>query len=192
QTLDPLELVRIERELEDVRRLRVGPCELGVPCLVRERAETGRAVEADEEVRDPAPAAGREDSLVDDLGSGAQRFLRAARGVLEVDLVALHDLDDLAALISKPCEKRRLVLLALAADEIRLRALPPRPLELVPLDADVELRQVRTREVIREVGGREPERAVGGEAHFVGVSAARRRVLMAIGHAEGPTSRTSR
>src|SRR5262249_557647 len=86
----------------------------------------------------------------------------------------------------KPCEKRRLVLLTLAADEIRLRALPPRPLELVPLDADVELRQVRTREVVREVGGREPERAVGGEAHVVGVSAARRHVLRPSGMPKGP------
>ncbi len=195
--LDPLELVRVERELEDVRRLGARARELRVPRLVRERAEARGLVETDEEVGDPAPAVRGEDALVDDLRSCPKRFLGEARGFLEVDVVALDDLDDLAAVGAETREERRLVLPTLPHDELALLVLAVRPLERLVLDEDVELGQVRAREVVREIGGREPERAVGCETHVVGVSAPGGSVLTRIAEVEGqaghnPSAATAR
>ncbi len=74
--LDARDLLGVEAELEDVRRLRV-PRELRVGDLVAPRAEVGRRVDALEEVREPAPAAVEQDGLVDDVDAGAHRVFRS-------------------------------------------------------------------------------------------------------------------
>ena len=60
---------------------------------------------------------------------------------------------------------RGLVLVPLAADEVAVRVVHVRPLELAALDLEREVRQVRAGQVGREVGGREEQRAVNGESH---------------------------
>jgi len=94
--------------------------ELRVPGLVGEGAEVGGLLDANEEVGDPAPAARGEDALVDDLDARAERLLRALRRGRET-LLAEADLDDLAPLLEQGREKRRLVLLALAGNELGVR-----------------------------------------------------------------------
>jgi hypothetical protein len=126
--LDPLELVRVEGELQDRSRLRVAS-QLRVPRLVRERAEHGRLVDADEEVGDAAPAGEGQHALVDDLGAGAKRDLGAGgRGGEAV--VLQFDLDDLTPLVPQPGEVRLLVLVALPPDQLGLRVLALRSDEL--------------------------------------------------------------
>ncbi len=57
------------------------------------------------------------------------------------------------------------MLVALAADEVAVRVVDVRPLELPALHLELERRQVRAGEVRREIGGGEQERAVGAPAH---------------------------
>ena len=158
--------MRVERELENRVRLRA-PRELRVPGLVGEGAEPGRLVDADEEVGDPAPALGREDALVDDVDACAERLLGAA-GSLGEPVLTEADLDDLASLFDEPREEGRLVLVALACDELGVRVVARcRQRHLAALDRRRELGQVRAGEVGREVGRGEQQRAVVGESHHL-------------------------
>ena len=65
----------------------------------------------------------------------------------------------------EPREVGGLVLVPLGHDDPPVRVVEVRPLELAALNAELELRQVRAGEMVREVGGREPERAVSRESH---------------------------
>ena len=161
--LDPLELLGVEAELEHVRRLGRAR-ELRVDGLVR-------AVRlALEEVGEPAPGAVREVRLVDDLRlAGADRLLGDAARLLGVEAVVVvgRDADDAPAVGLEPRQVRRLVLVALVADEVAVRVVDERPLELAALHAELELRQVRAGEVVPEVGRGEQQRAVVGESHHL-------------------------
>jgi hypothetical protein len=66
------------------------------------------------------------------------------------------------------------VLLALAADEVGVRVLAQAPFECAANDGDLELRQVRPGEIVRQVGRRERERAVARETHHLSISRAAR------------------
>ena len=126
-----------------------------------------------EEVGEPAPGAVREVRLVDDLRlAGADRLLGEPARLVGVEpaVVVGRDADDRAAFRLEPCEVRRLVLVALAPDEVAVRVVDVRPLELPALHAQVERGQVRAREVPREVGGREEQRAVIREPHHWSIS----------------------
>ena len=105
--------------------------------------------------------------MVDDLGSRAEGLFGGAGGLLEAAVIAELDLDDLAAFLAQLPEEGRLVLVALAADELAVRVVAVRPHELAALDGDLELRQVRAGEIVRQVGGREAKRAVSREAHHL-------------------------
>ena len=159
--LDPPELLGVEAELEHVRRLGRAR-ELRVDGLVR-------AVRlALEEVREPAPGAVGEVRLVDDLRlAGANRLLGEPPRLVGVEALVVvgRDADDRAPLGDEPREVRRLVLVTLAADEVAVRVVDVRPLELAALHLQVQVRQVRAGEVRREVGGREEQRAVSRESH---------------------------
>ncbi len=159
--LDPPELLGVEAELEHVRRLGRAR-ELRVDGLVR-------AVRlALEEVREPAPGAVGEVRLVDDLRlAGANRLLGEPPRLVGVEALVVvgRDADDRAPLGDEPREVRGLVLVALAADEVAVRVVHARPLELAALHLQVQVRQVRAGEVPREVGGREEQRAVVSESH---------------------------
>ena len=58
-----------------------------------------------------------------------------------------------------------LVLVALAADEVAARVVNVRPLELAALNLELEVRQVRTGQVGREVRRRMKQGAVNRESH---------------------------
>ena len=81
--LDPLELLGVEAELDDVERLR-GAGELRVNGLVR---AVGQPLE---EVGEPAPGAVREVGLVDDVRlAGADRVLGVAARLLLVEVLVV-------------------------------------------------------------------------------------------------------
>ena len=67
----------------------------------------------------------------------------------------------------EPRQVGGLVLVPLRHDDPPVRVVEVRPLELAALDAELELRQVRAGEMVREVGRREPERAVSRESHHL-------------------------
>ena len=159
--LDPPELLGVEAELEHVRGLGRAR-ELRVHGLVR-------AVRlALEEVREPAPGAVGEVRLVDDVRlARANRLLGEPPRLVGVEAVVVvgRDADDRASLGVEPREVRGLVLVALAADEVAVRVVDVRPLELAALHLQIQVRQVRAGEMRREIGGREEQRAVRGESH---------------------------
>ena len=155
RALQPLDDLGVEQELEHVRGLR-RPRELRVDRLV------GPLRRLLEEVREavPAPVLALEVRLVDDVGRAvAHRLLREPPRHVGVEALVVvgRDPDDRAALALEPLEVRRLVLAALAEDEVdgacRRRAAARAPAR----DLERERRQVRAGEVRREVGGREPE-----------------------------------
>ena len=131
--LDPPELLGVEAELEHVRGLGRAR-ELRVHGLVR-------AVRlALEEVREPAPGAVGEVRLVDDLRlAGADRLLGEPPRLVGVEALVVvgRDADDRASLGDEPREVRGLVLVTLAADEVAVRVVHARPLELAALHLQV-------------------------------------------------------
>ena len=167
RVLQPLDDLGVEQELQNVRGLR-RPRELRVDRLVR---PIGRLLE---EVREPVPApvVAGEVRLVDDIRrAGAHRVLgEFPRGVgVEAFLVVGRDPEDRAALTLEPLEVRRLVLPALAQDQVDARVVDVWPLARPVDDLERERRQMRAGEVRREVGRREPEAAVGAEAHTTSI-----------------------
>ena len=115
---------------------------------------------------------GGEDALVDDLRAGSERLLGAARSLRKPAVLVVLDLDDLAALRTECREECGFVLVPLARDELGVRVVVRRRrLDLAALKRGRKLRQVRAREMSREVGGRKPQRAVVSESHYHGVSA---------------------
>ena len=70
------------------------------------------------------------------------------------------DLDDLAALAAEVLEVPLLVQVALLSDELRERLADVRLRPLAERRLELERRQVRAREIVREVGRREKELAV--------------------------------
>jgi hypothetical protein len=153
--LDPPDLLRVEDELEHGRRF-PRPRELRVPGLVAPPAEVGRLVDADDEVGEPAPALAREDGLVDDLGAVAHRLLGERGGLVEVAPTE-PDLDDLAALGLELGEVRPLVLIPLLGNQRRNVGARVRPGARAARDLELERRQIRAREVARQIGRRQEE-----------------------------------
>ena len=99
----------------------------------------------------------------------ADRLLREPPRLdgVEVLVVVGREADDRLALGLEPRQVCRLVLVALARDEVGVRVLARRRLrDLAAQDGRGELGQVRAGEVGREVGGREQQRAVVGESHL--------------------------
>src|SRR6185503_10587409 len=167
--LQPLDDLGVEQELEDVRGLR-RPRKLRVDRLV---CPLRRLLE---EVREPVPApiAAGEVRLVHDVsGSGTHRVLgESPRDVgVEALVVVGRDSDDRAALPLEPLEVRRLVLPALAEDQVDVRVVDVRSFARPVDDLEREGRQMRAGEVRREVGRREPQSAVGAEAHTTSIGA---------------------
>jgi hypothetical protein len=171
--LDPLELLGVEAELHDVQRLRRAG-ELRVHRLVAGSTHRSEACLAlvdlhpDEKIGEPAPRAVREVGLVDDVRvAGADRVLGGTSSLLLVEALVVvgEHAHDAEAGRFEPREMCSLVLVPLAHDDLPVRIDDPRALELPAHDAELELRQVRAREVIREVGGREPKRAVRRKTH---------------------------
>jgi hypothetical protein len=67
---------------------------------------------------------------------------------------------------------RGLVLVPLPHDELAVRVVDEGPRELAALDEELELRQVRAGEMVRQISRRKPKRAVSRESHHQEVSAA--------------------
>ena len=166
--LDARKLVRVERELEHRGRL-CAPRELRVDRLVRHAALV--VLDLHEEVGEPAPDAVGEVRLVDDIGlPSADRLLREPPCLdgVEVLVVVGRKADDRLPLGLEPRQVCRLVLVALACDEVGLRVLARRRLrELAAQDGRGELGQVRAGEVGREVGRGEEQRAVVSDSHHL-------------------------
>ncbi len=161
RALDPRELLGVEAELEHVARLRRAG-ELRVDRLV------APARLLLEEVREAPPAAVREVRLVDHVRlARADRLLREAsrHHRVEVLVVERRHAQDRAPLGLEPREICVLVLVSLAEDQVAVRRIDVRLVELAARDGQRERRQVRAREVRREVGGRERERAVVERPH---------------------------
>ena len=150
RALQPLDLLGVEEELEQVRRLGRAR-ELRVDGLV------GAGRRALEEVGEPAPApvGAHEVRLVDDVGGACgDRLLCEPAGDLWIEVLAVggHARDRQATRL-EPREIGRLVLLPLSPDHVDSRVVRVRPPELAALDGEVEVRQVRAGEVVREIGG---------------------------------------
>jgi hypothetical protein len=159
--LDPPELLGVEAELEHVRRLGRAR-ELRVHGLVRAIRLTL------EEVREPAPGAIGEVRLVNDLRvASANRLLREPPRLVgdEPIVVVCRDADYRAPVGDEPREVCSLVLVTLAADEVAVRVVHARAVDLTSLHLQAQVRQVRAREMPGEIGRREKQRAVGRESH---------------------------
>ena len=150
--LQPGELLVVEEELEDVRRLRRAR-ELRVERLVR---PVGLP---QEEVGDAAPAVVREDALVDDVDAVRERLLGLGDRTLPARVVEV-DLADRPPLRAERLEVRVLVLEPLAEDQLRLLVHDLRPRELAARVRERERRQVLAGEERRHVGRRELELVV--------------------------------
>ena len=100
----------------------------------------------------PRQSAVDEGRLVDDRRTVAHRLLGVAGSDVPADLPGLADPDDVVA---ERSEVRSLVLLALAADELSVRVVPERLLELAARDGELERRQVRAGDEVREARRRE-------------------------------------
>ena len=72
---------------------------------------------------------------------------------------------DGAPLVEEPLQVTRLVLVPFPPNELRVRVVPVRPLELLPSDGKLKRGQVRAREEPVEVGGRE-EKPVAISSHL--------------------------
>ena len=89
-----------------------------------------------EEVGEPAPGAVGEIRLVDDVGlARANSLLREPAGLVGVEALVVvgRNADDRAALRLEPRQVRGFVLVALAADQVAVRVVDVRPLELPAL-----------------------------------------------------------
>ena len=164
-TLDSLELLGVEAELDRVERLR-GARELRVDGLVRAVGQPH------EEVGEPAPRAVREIGLVDDVGFCAPDCILGRTTLLvgvEVLVVVGLEAQDAEPVHLEPSEVRSLVLVPLPHDDLPVRIDDVLPLEFPPLNAQLELRQVRAGEVVRQIGRREPKRAVIRESQGVSI-----------------------
>ena len=147
RALDPRDPLRVEAELQDVRRLGV-PSELRVDHLVLPvRLPL-------DEVREPAPVAVDEAGLVDHVAPASHRLLGRACCRLEVQ-VGERDRDHLPPSGDELGEVSRLVLVSLPLDEVGLRILSLGPLDRGANDRELELRQVLALEERVQVRRRE-------------------------------------
>jgi hypothetical protein len=130
------ELLGVERELEQEVRLRV-------PRQLRVRHLVGSVRLPLDEVRDAAPAIRVDQhALVDDVVAATPDRARGLRGrPLPVAVVGV-DLEDRPTFSPKPLEVRALVLLALTPDELRLRIVADRALEVPTCHREPERSQV--------------------------------------------------
>ncbi len=163
--LDARDLLGVEAELQDVSRLRRAG-ELRVDRLV---PPVRLALE---EVREATPPAVREVGLVHDVRrAGPDRLFRqpSRLGRIEAVVVVRRDADDRPSSRLEPGEIRLLVLVPLAEDEVAVRGVEVRLLELAARDGERQRRQVRAGEVGREVGRRERERGVGEKSHTTSI-----------------------
>jgi len=145
-TLNPPELLGVEREPEQEVRLRV-PSELRVGDLVRPvRLPL-------DEVGDPAPALGvDEDALINDVvGAGANRIGSDASRAVPVAVVGVDDEDGLA-LGAQLREVRALVLVALRPDQLHVRIVNVRPSHIPTRDREPEPSEVLALEEVIQVG----------------------------------------
>jgi hypothetical protein len=150
--LDARHLLGVEAELKDVRGLGA-PRELGVDHLV---AAVRLALE---KVGQTAPRALGERGLVDHRRACADGRLGLGHRPRPVELVRVVDAHDLVA---QRGQVPRLVLVALAADQLGVRVVAERPLELLARHRELERRQVRAGEEADQVGRREAEAATLG------------------------------
>jgi hypothetical protein len=165
--LDARHLLGVEAELQHVGGLRRAG-ELRVDGLVPS------LLHALEEVREPPPAAVGEVRLVDHVRrTGPDRVLGEPCGLGRIEslVVVRRDPDDRAPVRDEAVEVRLLVLVPLAEDEVAVRGVEVRLLELAARDGERQRRQMRAGEVGREVGRREGERCVGEQAHTTSIGA---------------------
>ena len=106
-TLETLELVGVEEQLENVARLWVAP-ELRVVHLVGPRPEVGRLVNANQEIRVPEPPVAGETPLMQDPAAVAHCRDRALRALLHGGVLVLerHDVEPLG---DEPSDNRILM-----------------------------------------------------------------------------------
>ena len=92
----------------------------------------------------------------------ADRLLGRAPSLVGVEVLVVVGLEaqDAEPLRLKRREMRSLVLVPLPHDDLPVRVDDMRPRELAPLNAQLELCQVRAGEMVRQIGRREPKRPV--------------------------------
>jgi hypothetical protein len=106
-TLEALQLVGVEEQLENVARLWVAP-ELRVVHLVGPRPEVGRLVDANQEIRVPEPPIAGEAPLMQDPAALAHSSDRALRLLLNGGVLILERYD-VEPLGDEPSDNRILV-----------------------------------------------------------------------------------
>jgi hypothetical protein len=136
---------RVEEQLEDHVRLRVRR-ELGVGRLVGVGAELRRHADLEQEVRRPAPVAGRERGLVDHVGAALHRLRRRLGGALPG-----LDLGDVEAALAQPLQVRALVLAAALGDQLGVRARDPLQQDLAARAGEIQRRPVLAGEEVVQV-----------------------------------------
>ena len=146
--LDTSDLLGVEAELEDVRGPRVAR-ELRVERLV------GAVRLAHDEVGEPTPGAVNEDGLVDDLATVAHRLLGLGGGDVPANLPGHRDAENITAVLDQPLKISRLVLIALAANQISVRVRAIWLLDLALSNLDLQRREVCAGKETIEVRGRE-------------------------------------
>ena len=154
--------VRVQRELEHGRRLRV-PRELRVPDFVRPRAEVapgvGWRVDAAEEVCVPLPPSVEEHRLVDHVGAASHRVEGCLAtppqsledGPLAIGVLADLDHGETAALVPQAGEEALLVLVSALGDAVEDRILLVRWFELPLGDGAVEVGEMHALDEADEI-----------------------------------------
>ena len=153
------EQLRVHAQLQHGARARLGR-ELRVRDLVRPAAERARPLDFAQEVRAAVPARVAEGRLVDHVRAVAHRGRRAlaAAGLV-------RDLDD--SQVPRRTQMREIRVLVLEATRLQQRAervVPARPMLEASCLRAVQLRQVDTAEVIREIARGQPQQLVD-ESH---------------------------
>ena len=166
---DPLDLPGhrgVEEQLEDHVRLGVRR-ELGVGRLVGVRPEVRRAAHLEQEVGGPAPVAGHERGLVDDVAAGPHRLGGRLRRA-----VAGRDLLDVEAALAQLRQVGALVLAPALGHQLGVRARDPLQQDLALGAREVQRRPVLAGEEVVEVarGEQEASAALQHRRHLPGRS----------------------
>jgi hypothetical protein len=88
-------------------------------------------------------------------------------GGVGLEVGVARKLEDALALSAELGQVPGFVLVALAPDQVGLRVVDLRPADIAASDADLEVRQVRAGEVVRQVSRREAKRPVPGKLHAI-------------------------
>ena len=162
RALDARELFVVEAELEDVGGLRAAR-ELRIEHLVH------ALVGAHQEIRPAAPATVDEHALVDDIDAFFDGLPCHLRCLLPAAIDV--DLTDVQAVRAQALQIGRLVRVALLVQQPGLLG-QLRPRQLAASDLQPQRGQVLTRQIAREVGRGEEDRAFGCLHNQNGVSSA--------------------